>query len=263
MGCAIFSPLFFFLPLNTGQYGSDIVCRTPPILQYIQAQFPRVVYVWMKHLTDELDPWRLIRVLLLKVHHQPKSAIFKWRVRRPDDDGVPISYSTKQTYQENRFLFAWSEVEWGERFHCQLVPQGRHGGRCFRGRRGGKRVIYHVITLSAIGEADTPAGGSVCIRCLYQYDKSALTFHKESTTRHGKLDLCLCYIRCKKNGSQTLKSRIRRRRAEVDMVFIFIFLFLLYMYFPPQPKGYVVLTRGLKYQEGKTEYRSLRGLRME
>ena len=28
---------------------------------------------------------------------------------------------------------------------------------------GGAFVIYHVITLSAIGEAETPAGGSVCI----------------------------------------------------------------------------------------------------
>lgn len=42
------------------------------------------------------------------------------------------------------------------------------GGKGARGMKGGKRVIYHVITLSAIGEADTPAGGSVCIRCLYQ-----------------------------------------------------------------------------------------------
>lgn len=25
-------------------------------------------------------------------------------------------------------------------------------------------LLYHVITLSAIGEADTPAGGSVCMR---------------------------------------------------------------------------------------------------
>lgn len=88
-----FFSLLFLLPLNTGQYGSDIVCRTPPILQYIQAQFARVVYIWMKHLTDELDPRRLIRVLLLKMHDQSKSAVFKRRVRRPDDNGVPISYT--------------------------------------------------------------------------------------------------------------------------------------------------------------------------
>lgn len=93
--CAIF-PLFFFffffsfLPLNTGQYGSNIVCRTPPVLQYIQAKFARIVYVWVKHLTDELDPRRLIRVLLLKMHHKSKSAVFKRCVRRPDDDGVPM-----------------------------------------------------------------------------------------------------------------------------------------------------------------------------
>jgi hypothetical protein len=40
-------------------------------------------------------------------------------------------------------------------------------------------ILYQVITLSATGEAETPAGGSVCIR---------------------------------------LKSRIKRRRAVVDMV---------------------------------------------
>ena len=28
-----------------------------------------------------------------------------------------------------------------------------------------KDTTYHVITLSATGEAETPAGGSVCIRC--------------------------------------------------------------------------------------------------
>jgi len=26
-------------------------------------------------------------------------------------------------------------------------------------------LLYHVITLSGTGEADTPAGGSVCMRC--------------------------------------------------------------------------------------------------
>jgi len=29
----------------------------------------------------------------------------------------------------------------------------------------GVGVAYHVMTLSAIGEAETPAGGSVCMRC--------------------------------------------------------------------------------------------------
>lgn len=92
--------LLFLLPLNTGQYGSDIVCRTPPILQYIQAQLARVVYVWMKHPTDELDPRRLIRVLLLKMHDQSKSAVFKWRVHRPDDDGVPISHTRTRSIRK-------------------------------------------------------------------------------------------------------------------------------------------------------------------
>lgn len=30
---------------------------------------------------------------------------------------------------------------------------------------GGFLKMYQVITLSAIGDAETPAGGSVCIRC--------------------------------------------------------------------------------------------------
>lgn len=90
----------FLLPLNTGQYGSDIVCRTPPILQYIQAQLARVIYVWMEHLTDELDSRGLIRVLLLKMHDQSKSAIFKRRVRRPDDDRIPISHTQTRSIRK-------------------------------------------------------------------------------------------------------------------------------------------------------------------
>lgn len=48
-----------------------------------------------------------------------------------------------------------------------FIATGPGGGEEWGGGRG-KRVMYHVITLSAIGEADTPAGGSVCMRCLYQ-----------------------------------------------------------------------------------------------
>ncbi len=167
-GFVLFFSLLFLLPLNTGQYGSDIVCRTPPILQYIQAQLARVVYVWMKHLTDELDSRRLIRVLLLKMHDQSKCAIFKRRVRRPDDDGVPISHTQTRSIRKPSILSGSEES--GTKISLPLVPAGEVVGGGFGGcgGEGGKRVIYHVITLSAIGEADTPAGGSVCIRCFYQ-----------------------------------------------------------------------------------------------
>lgn len=33
--------------------------------------------------------------------------------------------------------------------------------------RGEVRQAYQVITLSAIGDAETPAGGSVCMRCVH------------------------------------------------------------------------------------------------
>lgn len=118
----IFLTSFLLLPLNTGQYGSDIVCRTPPILQNIQAQLPRVVYVWMKHLTDELDSWRLIRVLLLKMHDQSEGAVFKRRVRRPDDDGVPISHTRTRSIRKIPIL-SGSEGR-GTKISLPLVPAG-------------------------------------------------------------------------------------------------------------------------------------------
>lgn len=37
-----------------------------------------------------------------------------------------------------------------------------------KGFRGKGTVSYQVMTLSATGEAETPAGGSVCMRCRKQ-----------------------------------------------------------------------------------------------
>jgi hypothetical protein len=82
----------------------------------------------MEHLTDKLDSWWFVWVLLFKVHDQAKCAILKGRVRGSDDDGVPSSML--------------SQIE-----QCRWVYP-----------------TYQVITLSATGEAETPAGGSVCIR---------------------------------------------------------------------------------------------------
>jgi len=96
----------------------------------------------MKHLADELDSGRLVRIRLFKVHHEAKGAILEGSVCGSNDDGVPIA----------------------------LVSHDFH----LRRTRGS----YQVMTLSATGEAETPAGGSVCIR---------------------------------------LKSRMSRRRAVVDM----------------------------------------------
>ena len=55
----------------------------------------------------------------------------------------------------------------------------------------------HVITLSAIGEAETPDGGSVCIRC-----------DSMSVFGHGS----------ERQSYPTLKSRISLRLADVDIL---------------------------------------------
>lgn len=84
----------------------------------------------MEHLADELDARWLIGVLLLELHHESESAVLKWRICRPDDDSVPL---------EKMVLGVFVLVD-------------LHGDG------------YQVMTLSAMGDAETPAGGSVCIR---------------------------------------------------------------------------------------------------
>ncbi len=89
----------------------------------------------MEHLADELDAWWSIRVLLLEMHHEPERAIFKGSVCRADNDSVP-DWSKGSSVDLNK--------------RCRVL--------------GSEHGTYHVMTLSAIGEADTPAGGSVCMR---------------------------------------------------------------------------------------------------
>ncbi len=69
------------------------------------------------------------------------------------------------------------------------------------------------MTLSAIGDAETPAGGSVCIRYVQQMLATALTQdpvvvlkHEKGLRSIGAGDLL---------GQSTLKSRMRRLRAGV------------------------------------------------
>lgn len=84
----------------------------------------------MEHLANELDKRRFVGVLLLELHDEPEGAVLEGRVGRAYNDGVPISLSVPRP----------------------LHPVGSSEG------------TYHCITLSATGDADTPAGGSVCIR---------------------------------------------------------------------------------------------------
>lgn len=84
----------------------------------------------MEHLTDELDTGRLVGILFLEMHDQTECAIFEGSISGADNDGIPDIQS----------------VEWTE----QPATTNR---------------AYQVITLSATGDAETPAGGSVCMRC--------------------------------------------------------------------------------------------------
>ena len=56
------------MPLDACQDRSHIICRTPPVLQDIQAQFAGAVDIRMKHLADEFDPWWFVWILLFEVH---------------------------------------------------------------------------------------------------------------------------------------------------------------------------------------------------
>ena len=76
-------------PLYTGQHGCDVVCRTPSVLEDVEAELARGVDVRMEHLADELDRRRLVGVLLLEVHHEPKGSVFEGGIRGADDNSVP------------------------------------------------------------------------------------------------------------------------------------------------------------------------------
>lgn len=63
------------------------------------------------------------------------------------------------------------------------------------------------MTLSAMGEAETPAGGSVCMRC--GNETVSIDLHVALESVFGCQGASVW---------PTLKSRIRRRRADVDML---------------------------------------------
>jgi hypothetical protein len=84
----------------------------------------------MEHLANEFDARGLVWVLFFEIHDQAECAILEWRVGGANDDGIPDISSEPLSSPQSISI-----------------------------------CIYHVITLSATGEAETPAGGSVCMRC--------------------------------------------------------------------------------------------------
>jgi hypothetical protein len=87
----------------------------------------------MEHLAYKFHTRGLVGVLFFEVHDQAECAIFERRVGGADDDGIPDISSEP------------------------LPRTSKHNAE----------ETYHVMTLSATGDAETPAGGSVCMRCKY------------------------------------------------------------------------------------------------
>ena len=85
-------------------------------------------------MTDEFDGWGLVWVLFFEMHDKAKGSIFERSVGWAYNDSIP----------DGRVVSKWAI---GSRSGDELGE-----------------VTHHVITLSATGDADTPAGGSVCIR---------------------------------------------------------------------------------------------------
>jgi hypothetical protein len=84
----------------------------------------------VEHLADELHTRRFVRIRLFKVHHQPKCTVFERSICGTNDYSIPANVVSGS-------------------LRLAVIACG---------------TSYQVMTLSAMGDAETPAGGSVCIR---------------------------------------------------------------------------------------------------
>lgn len=116
------------LPLDTSEDRRHVICWAPTVLQDVQAKLAGAVHIGVKHLADEFDAGRFVGVLFLEVHDEAECAVLKGSIGGSNDHGIPAAPSQRR--------YAGDDSE-----------------------------AYQVMTLSATGDADTPAGGSVCIRC--------------------------------------------------------------------------------------------------
>ena len=70
--------------LYTRQYRHDIISRTPTILKDIQTKFSIRIDVGVKHLADEFDAWRLVRVGFVELEEEAEGSVFErgvgWRL---------------------------------------------------------------------------------------------------------------------------------------------------------------------------------------
>ena len=63
--------------LNRSQDSRDVIRRRPTVLQNVEAQFSVGVDVGVKHLRDELDDGRLVRVRFVKGQDEAEGAVFE------------------------------------------------------------------------------------------------------------------------------------------------------------------------------------------
>lgn len=174
--------------LDAGQYRRNIVGRRPSVLKDVQAQLTGAVDVGMEHLRDELHPGRLVRVGFFELHYQSEGAIFEGCVCGTDDDGVPGN-------------------------------TGLESATTIKGTSTALETqTYHVMTLSAIGEAETPAGGSVCMRC----ESGSVHRFRAKEFRNRSVERLAGQKRTYRRVAHTLKSRIKRRLAEVDIAVVVV-----------------------------------------
>lgn len=75
--------------MNTREDSCHVICGTPTVLQNVETQLTSSVYIRVEHLADKFHTRRLVRVLLLKVHHQAECAILKRCIGGANDDGIP------------------------------------------------------------------------------------------------------------------------------------------------------------------------------
>lgn len=82
--------IYAHVPLNRCQDGSNIVGRTPAVLQDVQTQLASAVYVGVEHLRDELDAGRFVGVLFFEMHDEAECAVLERSVCGAYDNGIPI-----------------------------------------------------------------------------------------------------------------------------------------------------------------------------
>jgi hypothetical protein len=166
--------------LDAGQDCSNVVRRTPAVLEDVQTELSVVVDVWMEHAREELDSRWPVRILLVKGEHEPEGAVFE----------RCIGFFVVETY-----MFQHTSLEDTQFYWKSNSP-------------GPKMTAFQTRRLSGHGAPETPAGGS---------DESLLKSRTcpHGSTRPGKMRVKKweCQLQTSKTSEDFPGTR--RRRATV------------------------------------------------